>query len=443
MKSSSSAMDGGSIRLVNHASLLIRSGDSSLLTDPWFSGSIFDEGWSLLHVNPDDSIAQIAPTSIWISHEHPDHFHPSTLRQVPKSQRAETPIYFRKTKDRRVRDWCESNGFPVIECEPEETYYIGKNIELRVFPVGIVDSAAVIYYDGKTFLNLNDCNFLNPPDLKRFLRNLNSEIDYVGYLCGYAEGGGSRVDNSFRKRLMTMQAERFKWLLDALPNSKILGFAAFKYFSHKENFFQNDSISFDFLRDLVLESPRVIVLKPGDRLETASKANSLVAIDFWEEKRRVVSPTSKPIVPIDEDAIVRLARHMNARFRQAAGLLGIAMFRVPKYVGLRPLIFDVVDLEKRLVLDPRLQAEPHLTDLKEPLLELNQIRLSSGALQYSLRDPYGLATLLINGRFEASDSARANLYKWAMVGLVSLSDQRIDLRFVFSNLRKILSSVKN
>ena len=55
---------------------MISNSDISLLTDPWYAGNVFNDGWSLLYENEIkeiiDTIENI--THIWISHEHPDHF---------------------------------------------------------------------------------------------------------------------------------------------------------------------------------------------------------------------------------------------------------------------------------------------------------------------------------------------------------------------------------
>ena len=64
------------ITLVNHASVLIESNGTSILSDPWFFGPAFNGGWSLLFENKEEEIKNILSRTkyIWISHEHPDHF---------------------------------------------------------------------------------------------------------------------------------------------------------------------------------------------------------------------------------------------------------------------------------------------------------------------------------------------------------------------------------
>ena len=72
-------MEKTKIKFINHASVLISFGDISLLSDPWYCGKVFHNGWSLLHEIEEDKIIDLLKktTHIYISHEHPDHFNTS------------------------------------------------------------------------------------------------------------------------------------------------------------------------------------------------------------------------------------------------------------------------------------------------------------------------------------------------------------------------------
>ena len=67
------------IKVVSHSCVLISLGEIRILCDPWLFGDVFNNGWSLklksqnLEVLTKEEINSI--THIWISHEHPDHFH--------------------------------------------------------------------------------------------------------------------------------------------------------------------------------------------------------------------------------------------------------------------------------------------------------------------------------------------------------------------------------
>ena len=40
-----------SIRLINHASVLISDQTNIILSDPWYEGSSFNDGWELIYQN--------------------------------------------------------------------------------------------------------------------------------------------------------------------------------------------------------------------------------------------------------------------------------------------------------------------------------------------------------------------------------------------------------
>ena len=72
------------LKLISHACILLDLGDIKLITDPWLFGECFNDGWSLKQ--KDLTIEKITEeeinsiTHLWISHEHPDHFHIPSLK---------------------------------------------------------------------------------------------------------------------------------------------------------------------------------------------------------------------------------------------------------------------------------------------------------------------------------------------------------------------------
>ena len=85
------------IQFVNHASVIITSSDAKILTDPWFFGGAFNDSWSLIPMANQDKIPFDEIDFIFISHEHPDHFHFPTLKSLPDNFKKELKFYFKKT----------------------------------------------------------------------------------------------------------------------------------------------------------------------------------------------------------------------------------------------------------------------------------------------------------------------------------------------------------
>ena len=67
------------VKLINHASAKVRVDDVSIVSDPWYEGSVFHKGWKLLHeLTVEETKIHLQNTDyIYVSHEHPDHFSPS------------------------------------------------------------------------------------------------------------------------------------------------------------------------------------------------------------------------------------------------------------------------------------------------------------------------------------------------------------------------------
>ena len=131
------------IRFINHASILL---DEKILCDPWYSGSIFLNGWNLLHENRVD-INSIVPQYIWISHEHPDHFNPSDLLKIEEDKRP--TILFQKNDDGKVKNWCEGHGFKIKELEPYKRYNLNEGGDIMCGVVGGFDS--YLHYRNKKY----------------------------------------------------------------------------------------------------------------------------------------------------------------------------------------------------------------------------------------------------------------------------------------------------
>ena len=269
------------MQFVNHASFKILSDKNCLVIDPWYDGAVFNNGWALAYQDEHQNLSDLHPTAILISHEHPDHFHLPTLLSIPQSERRNIRVYFQETLDRRMLEWCLSNGYPATECIDGEEIRLDEGLSFRVFKVGLEDSALLIRLRNKTLLNLNDCLF---PHLSA-LRELQAKcgaVDFVGYLYSYAEGGGSPHDDTFRRIMANVYIQRFDSVWSTFQSSRVFGFAAFKYFCHVENFFQNDHLGVDLIKKRIIESQgQVGLVAPNQFLENMTLESSLDACTVW------------------------------------------------------------------------------------------------------------------------------------------------------------------
>ena len=86
------------IKLINHASVLIGNQNLSLLTDPWYSEPIFNNGWKLIHEDENQKIDNYNFEYLWISHEHPDHLSINEIKQISFNKKKHSNFYFKIPK---------------------------------------------------------------------------------------------------------------------------------------------------------------------------------------------------------------------------------------------------------------------------------------------------------------------------------------------------------
>ena len=86
------------IRLVSHASVLIKTATAGIWTDPWFVGKAFNDSWALWPRAAYDVEMLEQVDYVWISHEHPDHFSIPSLRALPENLKRRVTVLFQKEK---------------------------------------------------------------------------------------------------------------------------------------------------------------------------------------------------------------------------------------------------------------------------------------------------------------------------------------------------------
>src|SRR5512138_2531714 len=105
------------IQFLNHASVKFVTDTVSLVSDPWLSGPIFNDGWELIWTCEQAAPAASNADFVWISHEHPDHFSPAFFKQFDEKASKKPRVLFQATRDRRVARYLTGLGFEVREIE--------------------------------------------------------------------------------------------------------------------------------------------------------------------------------------------------------------------------------------------------------------------------------------------------------------------------------------
>jgi hypothetical protein len=178
---------------IGHACILVEAGGLTLLSDPWWRGPCFGAQWWTYPVPYVHALEGKQIDYIYISHGHHDHFHPGTLRGLPKT--AKVLISNQLDLAPAIHDL----GFETIEIAPDEPAYLGASrLEVRIMPTHGDDTLMTINDAGEVCVNLNDALHSAPYAVQnhfiKHLRMLYPTINYV--FCGY--GVASHFPNCYR-----------------------------------------------------------------------------------------------------------------------------------------------------------------------------------------------------------------------------------------------------
>ena len=111
------------IRYLNHACLHFQINNKiSFATDPWVIGSAFCNGWWLAKDSPNDVFEILNKCDfIYISHNHPDHLHPESLKHIKKDM----PILtagFKGGSTKLILEECGFKNIKVMDFSTKLTY---------------------------------------------------------------------------------------------------------------------------------------------------------------------------------------------------------------------------------------------------------------------------------------------------------------------------------
>lgn len=132
------------LRHLASSSVVVESGDTKVLCDPWLRDGAYYGSWA--HYPPVDvepeALADV--DAIYISHIHPDHFHQETLERLND----DVPVYIHDYRWEFLRKNIERLGFEVIELPHDERVHLGGDLHLNVLASDDCDPEACGSYFG-------------------------------------------------------------------------------------------------------------------------------------------------------------------------------------------------------------------------------------------------------------------------------------------------------
>jgi len=388
------------LKWVNHASFILESGPVRLLCDPWLQGTVFNNGWSLLSPTKMSYEDFSTITHIWFSHEHPDHFCPPNLKQIPEEFRRKILVLFQHTKDKRVVNLCKSLSFRVEELPQHQKAPLADGFSLICGNQDDLDSWSAVFAEGKAILNMNDCVFERQRELDAVRRAV-GEVDVLLSQFSYATWIGNPEDHASHKRYAAQKRAEIARQVHTFQPKWFIPFASFIYFSHAENFYMNETVNrVADVRDFSSRELRVptIVLYPGDTWEVGAPQDSNDAIGRYERDfDQAMKAAAIPSSPVELQTLLKAA---DSFLQKCAS-------RNNQFL-LKALPAAVVRIND-LGLDIEFSFRRGLVEVKN---RRPDIVISSDSLLNCLTTDWGGETLVINGRFHVPAGGKPRRFFW-------------------------------
>ena len=402
------------VHLISHASVIVETDELVLWTDPWLFGDAFNDSWSLHPPAAWDPAWLDRITHLWISHEHPDHFHLPTLRSLPAEFKARVELLFQQGHTDKMFQAFRRLGFERARPMPHrEWLQVGPTSHAWCYQVGQMDSALALRADGKLLLNVNDAE-LSPGDLEA----LASELPRPDLLLNQFSlaGYGGMVDHA--RYLPPKAAAKLDSVVHthrALGAAATLPFASFVYFSREDNAYLNPYTNSPRAvhERFVAEGLGLYLLAPGQGAEVGRPPPPGPALAVFDEASAALS--ALPLRPGERVALGEIQRAFTDRALQLRGRYPLALLS-----SLGQLTVRVPDLDTCLRLDLR---GARATEL--PCPEGVDLEIASQPLHHCFDAPWGVQTLGVSGRLRLYQN-EARWRRWR--ALFSLNNAELPLR---------------
>lgn len=424
------------IEFINHASYIIESGSTRLLSDPWIEGRIFNNGWDLLLPTQFgyDDFASI--THIWFSHEHPDHFFPPNIGKIPEKHRNNITVLFQETIDKKVVQYCQKMGFKkVIELPPDTDVKIGDDFHLMCTPWRDGDSYLRLRTQDEVLLNINDCIILTEDEIRSVAKKV-GKVDLLLTQFSLSAWDGNPEDIERRKAGAKIMLDRIIRQSQIFEARYVIPFASYVWFCHEENYFINsEANSIELIeREILAQTDAIpIVMAPTDSWKLGEAFDNAPAIALYNaavESLPTREKSTSPVVP--ETELQSTAREFCQKLTAKSGLLRMRISyarltfarrqrKSSNSIGAKlnnALRLAMLDIEPAVVYVHDLN-QAYTFDLVNALRPVDlpkekcDIVLGSDSLHYAFRFLWGGESLLINGRFtEVYPEGKAPLFNY-------------------------------
>ncbi|MDC1158634.1 MBL fold metallo-hydrolase [Pelagibacteraceae bacterium] len=430
------------IRLLNHASVKISIENINILTDPWFSGSVFHKGWKLIYEQSEDLIKEYIKDLdyIYISHEHPDHFSPNFFLNKEYQSillKKKVKILFQETKDKRVLSFLQKKGYEVIEIPDDKFFSLNPKLKIKIIKFGYIDSAIIIEGSKEKILNLNDCPLNEINEIKNF-RKKHGHFDLLLTQFSYAAWKGGKDNSNYRKEA---SKDKIKTLINQykiLGCKSVIPFASFIYFSNHLNNYMNDEINKPHIfQNLLPENINSIVLKPGEvqSIEKLNQDNN--SLNFWKENYDFIK--SKELEKFNDTVSFNILKDQFTNYKKKifnlnSRFLIFASSKIKFLKFFQPVNIYLIDHNKNYLFS-------FFDNLREIRNTNSDISMHSESLSFIFKNDFGYDTLTVNGCFSASKEGFIKSTRTFAIGSLNSMGLRLNLLLLL-NIKLVIFFLK-
>ena len=431
------------VRFINHASILLEDdlGGASVLTDPWYEGSVFLNGWDLLFPTETDSKCFENVKYIWISHEHPDHFSPTTILNYFNAH-PRPKFLFQQTKDRRVVEWLEKNDFEVLELIDGQKVDLEPGLTVFSRSIGTGDAYLVLFIGDQVIVNTNDAIFLRK-HLMQLSRDLESvsQIDLLTCQFGLAGkvGGKDLVGDEMRR---DASDRVIKLVLEQIHICKpkfFLPSASFKYFCRSDNGYMNQGQATpkSVLSAMHGSSCQPLFLSPGESYDFLGlPPDPNLLIEKFDNAIRTFEITPDHPVEFDLDrCLIKVQEWWNNQRRFHGFLRLFFLSLIPSSRASRSLTICIGSNNEMILL--RALNRPQKITKPTKL----SIQVSEDVASNAFLNDFGLMSVLISARVDGSEQAIRRLRTFAFLSSRRQSKLPITLKSIVGEVATYLSSL--
>ena len=426
-----------SIELINHASVKFMFGETTILTDPWYEGSVFHKGWQLIHRQEKNQIINSIKNInyIYISHEHPDHFSPSffldkEVKSILISNN--TKILFQETKDKRVIDFLKKNQYKILEISNDKYFSLSEEIKIKIIKFGYIDSAFIIETPNIKILNLNDCPLSKKNEIESFKKK-HGNFDVLLSQFSYAAWKGGKDKFNYRQSAAKEKINTLVNQYKILNCKNVIPFASFIYFSNTLNKYMNDHINkphilYDDIKNIV----NVIIMAPNEKQNLNDLKQKQDSIDFWKNKYDQIENLSVDEFTNTVDFEILHKDYENYKKKIYELNSKILIYIASKIKFLK--FFQPINI---FLLDHNKNYEFSLiTGFKLKNNVKSDIKMHSESMQFIFKNNFGFDTLTVNGCFESTKEGFIKSTKSFALGTLNSMGLKLNLLLIF-NLRLI------